>query len=32
MPFRSFYWGYGLLMWVWFVAVGIALIRLARRT
>jgi hypothetical protein len=28
----EFYWGYGLLMWVWFVAVGIALIRLARRT
>jgi len=28
----EFYWGYGLLMWVWFVAVGIALIRLAGRT
>jgi hypothetical protein len=28
----EFYWGYGLLMWVWFVAVGVALIRLARRT
>jgi len=28
----EFYWGYGVLMWVWFVAVGIALIRLAGRT
>ena len=28
----EFYWGYGVLMWVWFVAVGVALIRLARRT
>lgn len=26
------YAGYGLLMWVWFVAVGVALIRLAGRT
>lgn len=26
------YGGYGVLMWVWFVAVGIALIRLSRRT
>lgn len=28
----EFYLGYGLLLWVWFVAVGIALVRLARRT
>lgn len=28
----SFYWSYGLLLWVWFVAVGIALIRLGLRT
>lgn len=28
----EFYWGYGVLMWVWFVAVGFALIRLAGRT
>lgn len=28
----EFYWGYGLLMWVWFVAVGVALIGLSRRT
>ena len=28
----GFYGGYGVLMWVWFVAVGIALIRLSRRT
>ncbi|HEX9089179.1 MAG TPA: DUF4386 family protein [Arthrobacter sp.] len=28
----EFYWGYGVLMWVWFVATGIALIRLAGRT
>jgi hypothetical protein len=27
-----FYWGYGVLLWVWFIAVGIALISLARRT
>lgn len=27
----EFYWGYGVLMWVWFVAVGVALIRLAGR-
>jgi hypothetical protein len=27
-----FYWGYGVLLWVWFVAVGITLISLARRT
>ncbi|MFJ6000648.1 DUF4386 family protein [Arthrobacter sp. NPDC092385] len=27
----EFYWGYGVLLWVWFVATGIALIRLARR-
>ncbi|MFF2347359.1 DUF4386 family protein [Pseudarthrobacter sp. NPDC058119] len=26
----SFYWGYGILLWVWFVATGIALIRLSR--
>ncbi|MET3952125.1 DUF4386 family protein [Arthrobacter sp. UYEF36] len=26
------YWGYGVLMWVWFVAVGVALIRLAALT
>lgn len=25
----SFYWGYGILLWAWFVAVGVALIRLA---
>lgn len=24
----EFYWGYGILLWVWFVATGIALIRL----
>ncbi len=27
-----FYSGYGVLLWAWFVAVGVALIRLARRT
>jgi hypothetical protein len=27
-----FYWGYGILLWVWFIAVGIALIALGRRT
>ena len=27
-----FYWGYGILLWVWFIAVGISFIRLARRT
>lgn len=27
-----FYWGYGILLWVWFIAVGIALISLGRRT
>ncbi|SDB79922.1 protein of unknown function [Raineyella antarctica] len=27
----QFYWGYGILLWVWFVAVGIALIRLGMR-
>lgn len=27
-----FYWGYGVLLWVWFIAVGIALIRLGQRT
>lgn len=27
----EFYWGYGVLLWVWFVAVGIALLRLAGR-
>jgi hypothetical protein len=27
-----FYWGYGILLWVWFIAVGIALILLGRRT
>lgn len=26
----SFYWGYGILLWVWFVATGIALIRMSR--
>ena len=26
----SFYWGYGILLWVWFVTTGIALIRLSR--
>lgn len=28
----SFYWGYGVLLWVWFISVGIALIRLGGRT
>ena len=28
----EFYWGYGVLLWIWFVAVGLALIRLAART
>ena len=23
-----FYWGYGVLLWVWFIAVDVALIRL----
>lgn len=27
-----FYWGYGILPWVWFIAVGVALIMLGRRT
>lgn len=27
----AFYWGYGILLWVWFVAVGVALIRLGLR-
>ncbi|MBZ6371553.1 MAG: DUF4386 domain-containing protein [Microbacterium hominis] len=27
-----FYWGYGILLWVWFIAVGVALIMLGRRT
>jgi hypothetical protein len=27
-----FYWGYGVLLWAWFIAVGVALIRLAMRT
>lgn len=27
-----FYWGYGILLWVWFIAVGISFIMLARRT
>ena len=26
----DFYWGYGILLWVWFIATGIALIRLSR--
>lgn len=26
----EFYWGYGILLWVWFIATGIALIRLSR--
>lgn len=26
----GFYWGYGILLWVWFLAAGIALIRLSR--
>ncbi len=26
----DFYWGYGVLLWVWFIAAGIALIRLPR--
>ena len=25
----EFYWGYGVLLWVWFIAAGIALIRLS---
>jgi len=25
----SFYWGYGVLLWAWFIAVGISLLRLA---
>jgi Domain of unknown function (DUF4386) len=25
----EFYWGYGILLWVWFIATGIALIRLS---
>ena len=28
----QFYWAYGILLWAWFIAVGIALIRLGRRT
>lgn len=28
----QFYWGYGVLLWVWFIAAGIALIRLGLRT
>ncbi|MDQ0664095.1 hypothetical protein QFZ35_002593 [Arthrobacter ulcerisalmonis] len=28
--FPEFYWGYGILLWVWFIAAGIALIRLSR--
>jgi Domain of unknown function (DUF4386) len=27
-----FYWGYGILLWAWFIAIGIALILLGRRT
>jgi Domain of unknown function (DUF4386) len=27
----EFYWGYGILLWVWFIATGIALIRLSRQ-
>lgn len=27
----QFYWVYGILLWVWFVAVGVVLIRLGRR-
>ncbi|MBT2568863.1 DUF4386 family protein [Arthrobacter sp. ISL-85] len=27
----AFYWGYGILLWVWFTAAGVALIRLSRR-
>ncbi|UTT68007.1 DUF4386 family protein [Arthrobacter sp. DNA4] len=26
----GFYWGYGILLWVWFIATGVALIRLSR--
>lgn len=26
----DFYWGYGILLWVWFIATGIVLIRLSR--
>lgn len=26
----NFYWGYGILLWLWFIATGIALIRLSR--
>ena len=27
----GFYWGYGVLLWAWFIAAGISLIRLPRR-
>ncbi|WP_411733798.1 DUF4386 family protein [Paeniglutamicibacter sp.] len=27
-----FYWGYGILLWAWFISVGVALILLGRRT
>jgi hypothetical protein len=27
-----FYWGYGILLWVWFIAIGASLITLGRRT
>lgn len=27
----EFYWGYGILLWAWFIATGIALIRLSRQ-
>lgn len=26
----GFYWGYGILLWAWFIATGIALVRLSR--
>lgn len=28
----SFYWAYGVLLWIWFIATGVALLRLGRRT
>ncbi|BCW78831.1 DUF4386 family protein [Arthrobacter sp. NicSoilC5] len=28
----GFYWGYGILLWAWFIATGVALIRLSRVT
>lgn len=28
----AFYWGYGILLWAWFIAVGVVLVLLGRRT